>query len=192
MRHLFESRPIHAGYFVGYNYVFLGRVLRYGHRVFKLILIDRRRARFPVIADLEAVNANEVEAHYQPDVDGTTGVLSARALHDDHDSLFHYFDRHNRYSDWEAIVRAKGALPRRGEPQPAFRSALKILFGRSPLKGLVAFLHCYFLALGFLDGRAGLQYALARGFYYWQVGLKTRELQHSGAERTAPQPEGSS
>lgn len=181
MRHLFESEPTHVGYFVGYNYVFLGRVLRYGHRVFKLILIDRRRARFPVIADLEAVNANEVEAHYQPDVDGTTGVLSARALHDDHDSLFHYFDRHNRYSDWEAIVRANGALPRKGEPQPAIRGRLKAIFARLPLKGLIAFLHCYFVSLGFLDGRAGMHYALARGFYYWQVGLKTRELKHSGA-----------
>jgi len=184
---LFTREPAHAGYFVGYNYVFLGRVLRHGHRVYKLILFDRSRGRFPQLPDLEAVNANEVEPHYQPDIAGTTGVLSARAVHNDHDSLFHYFDRHNRYSDWEAIVRLNGALPRKGEPQPAFRRALKIVFARLPLKGLAAFLHCYLLSLGFLDGRAGLHYALARGFYYWQVGIKTRELEWSGGDGTAAQ-----
>lgn len=192
IRLLFVNGPAHAGYFVGYNYTFLGRRLRYGHRVFKLILLDRRRARFPVTADLEADNMTEVEGHYQPDIDGTTAVLSARALHDDHDSLFHYFDRHNRYSDWEAIVRTKGALPRKGEPQPVIRGALKTVFARLPLKGLIAFFHCYFVALGFLDGRAGLHYALARGFYYWQVGLKAHELQHTTGETRAPQPESSS
>jgi hypothetical protein len=31
------------------------------------------------------------------------------------------------------------------------------------------------LLLGFLDGRAGLDFAIARGFYYWQVQLKLRE-----------------
>jgi hypothetical protein len=182
---LLAAEPAHAGYFVGYDYVFLGRVLRHGHRVYKLILFDRSCGRFPELSDLEAVNASEVELHYQPDIAGTTGVLAARALHDDHDTLFHYFDRHNRYSDWEAIVRTNGALPRRGEPQPPLRRALKMLFARLPLKGIAAFLHCYFFALGFLDGRAGMHYALARGFYYWQVGLKTRELKRSGAAEMA-------
>jgi hypothetical protein len=28
---------------------------------------------------------------------------------------------------------------------------------------------------GFLDGRAGFHYAVARAFYYWQIGIKSRE-----------------
>jgi glycosyltransferase involved in cell wall biosynthesis len=185
------GRPEHAGYFVGYDYVFLGRVLRHGHRVYKLVLLDRRRTRFPERDDLDVVHMWEVEGHYQPRVDGPVGVLRYRMRHDDHADLFHYFERHNRYSDWEAILRAKGALPRRGEPQPPFRGALKIIFSRLPLKGLAAFLHSYLLKLGFLDGRAGLHFALARGFYYWQVGLKTREVVRSEVEDRTPQPEGS-
>jgi len=31
------------------------------------------------------------------------------------------------------------------------------------------------LRAGFLDGRAGLDFALARAFHFWQVGLKMRE-----------------
>ena len=35
-----------AGYFVGYDYVFLGRQLRHGLRVYKLVLFDRHRAHY--------------------------------------------------------------------------------------------------------------------------------------------------
>jgi glycosyltransferase involved in cell wall biosynthesis len=42
----------HAGYFVGYDYVFLDRVLRHGHRVYKLVLFDRHKARFAERDDL--------------------------------------------------------------------------------------------------------------------------------------------
>jgi len=168
--------PAHAGYFVGYDYVFLGRVLRHGRQVFKLVLMDRRRGRFEPYDDLDAQNMWEVEGHYQPVIDGTTGVLKARMLHADHDSLFHYFDRHNRYSDWEATIRLKGALSTANEAQLPLRAWLKRAFDRMPMKGLLAFVDSYVVNLGFLDGRAGFHFAVARGVYFWQIGLKTREL----------------
>ncbi|HKZ07038.1 MAG TPA: glycosyltransferase family 2 protein [Methylomirabilota bacterium] len=167
--------PRHAGYFVGYDYVFLGRVLRHGHRVYKLVLLNRHKARFPERDDLDVANMWEVEGHYQPLVEGTTGVLRARMRHDDHDTLYHYFERHNRYSDWEGTLRARRALLDAHEPQPTGRRALKALFARLPAKGLVAFLHSFVGKAGFLDGRAGFHYAVARAVYYWQIGLKTRE-----------------
>lgn len=171
--------PVHAGYFVGYDYVFLGRVLRHGHRVYKLVLFDRRHGRFLDYDDLDATNMWEVEGHYQPNISGSTGVLSARMLHDDHDSLYHYFERHNKYSDWEATLRVKNALVNPKEAQPPLRLFLKRLFNRIPFKGVAAFLHSYLFCLGFLDGRAGYQFAMARAFYYWQVGLKCKEMNKS-------------
>lgn len=167
--------PRHAGYFVGYDYVFLGRVLRHGHRVYKLVLLNRHKARFPERDDLDVANMWEVEGHYQPLIEGTTGVLRARMRHDDHATLYHYFERHNRYSDWEGVLRARRTLLDGDEPQPTGRRALKALFARLPAKGLVAFLHSFVAKAGFLDGRAGFHYAVARGLYYWQIGLKTRE-----------------
>lgn len=171
---LTATGPRHAGYFAGYDYVFLGRTLRRGQRVRKLVLFDRGRGRFVDYPDLEATNMWEVEGHYQPLIDGSVGGLRGRILHADHDSLFHYFERHNRYSDWEAVVRAKGALGS-AEAQPGARAALKRLFDRMPLKGLVAFVDSYVLQRGFLEGKAGFHFAVARGFYYWQVGVKGRE-----------------
>jgi glycosyltransferase involved in cell wall biosynthesis len=171
------AKPQHNGYFVAYDYAFLGRVLRHGHRVYKLILFDRHGARFAELPDLDVGTATEVEPHYQPQIPGTTGVLRARALHDDHDMLFQYFDRHNRYSDWEAVLRKSGALPVKGEAQPRLRTTLKRLFARMPFKGVLSFAHSYFVRLGFLDGRAGFHYAVAKAFYYWQIRVKQLELE---------------
>ena len=47
----------------------------------------------------------------------------------------------------------------------------------------MSFAYAYVYKRGFLDGRAGLDYALAMSFYRWQIGLKARELrQVSGGE----------
>lgn len=165
-----------AGYFVGYDYVFLGRVLRHGHRVYKLVLFDRHRGRFVDYDDLDAVNMWEVEGHYQPRIDGATAVLKHRMLHADHDTLFHFFERHNRYSDWEAVLRSKGKLVSPDEAQPGLRGWLKRIFDVLPLKGTIAFVDSYLLRLGFLDGREGFHFALARAFYYWQIGIKGLEI----------------
>lgn len=178
--------PPKTGFFVGLDYVFLGRVLKHGHRVHKLALFDRRRARFLDYPDLDATNMWEVEGHYQPAIVGDTAVLRHRIIHRDHDSLFDWFARHNRYSDWEAVLRAKGALASGDEAQPRGRRGLKRAFAHLPFKGVVSFFYTYALRLGFLDGRAGFQFAVAKAFYYWQVDLKLRELR--GAEPT-PAPE---
>jgi glycosyltransferase involved in cell wall biosynthesis len=167
--------PARAGYLVRYRYAYAGRLLRFGHQIYKLVLFDRRRGRFLDYDDLDAVNMWEVEGHYQPQIDGPVNVLRHRMLHFDHDDLFHYFERHNRYSDWEAVLLDKGAISDAREAQPGLRRYLKPLWHRLPLRGLIAFLHSYVLLLGFLDGRAGLDFAIARGFYYWQVQLKLRE-----------------
>ena len=175
----------HAGAFIGFDYVFCGRMLRHGHRVYKLALLHRRRARFLDYDDLDVANMWEVEGHYQPQVDGPAFALEARMIHDDHDRLYHYFDKHNRYSDWEADLRLRGKANDPREANLRGRAPLKRLFGRLPCKGLAIFLHGYVLRLGLLDGKAGFDYAVARAMYYWQIGIKREELLRS-AGRPAP------
>ncbi len=172
---LLERGPAHNGYFIGFDYVFLGRVLRHGHRVYKLALVQKGRARFREHDDLALADPVEVELHFQPELDGTTATLRSRILHHDHDHLLHYFARHNDYSEWEALLRTNGSLRGHGETQPRFRAPLKLVFARLPFKGVFAFLYSYVVKLGFLDGRAGFHYAVAKGMYYWQVGVKMRE-----------------
>jgi glycosyltransferase involved in cell wall biosynthesis len=175
IRDVLRSGRGKAGYFISLEYVFLNRPMKHGHRVDKLALIDRTVARWVEWDDLAAQNMWEVEGHYQPVVDGDVGRLENVIRHHDHDDLFHYFERHNRYSDWEALVRAERRIRPSAESQTLTRRVAKRWFDRTPGKGLLAFIHSYVLRSGYRDGRAGFHYALARGFYYWQVGLKTHE-----------------
>ena len=173
---LFRSGPERHGYFIEGRYVFLGRVLRFGLRNRKLAFFDRRVASFPPCDDLSVSRMWEVEGHYQPKIEGTIGRLAAPMLHADDKPLFAWFERHNRYSDWEAELEESGALDRLAEAENPKRRFLKRLFRGLPLRPFAAFLHSYVVKLGFLDGAAGLHFALARSFYYWQIGLKRRAL----------------
>jgi hypothetical protein len=172
-------RPSHDGYFAGLDYVFLGKLLRHGQRVYKLVLFDRRKARFPEHGDLDVDVAGDNEVHVHAVFPGKPGLLNGRILHCDHQSLFHYFDRHNRYSEWEAKLRLRGELPRRGELQPGLRGVLKRAFRVLPFKGTVTFLGFYIGRLGFLDGRAGYHYAVAKAIYYWQIRVKQLEIEQA-------------
>ncbi len=184
-----EDRPEGpAGYFIEGRYVFLGRRLRFGHHNLKLMLVDRRRARFLACDDLDAPGGWEMEGHYQPVLDGPAGRLCHPVLHWDRKPVAAWFDRHNRYSDWEATLRADGRMARLRASESPRRRRLKALFAAWPCKGVAAFLHGYVWRLGFLDGAAGLHFALARAFYYWQVGVKRRERLSRLPEAPPPPP----
>jgi hypothetical protein len=119
----------------------------------------------------------EVEGHYQPHIDGSVGRLRSPLLHNDHDSLFHYFDRHNRYSDWEATLQQKAGSDGR---ETHLNSRVKSAFQIIPFKSVAFFLYSYIWRCGFLDGRAGYHYALAKAFYYWQIHVKQIEIEQAG------------
>ncbi|MCL4552787.1 MAG: glycosyltransferase family 2 protein [Candidatus Marsarchaeota archaeon] len=182
-----ENKRETMGYFINLDYVFHNRVLHHGHRIRKLALFRHDRGYFIERDDLMATHMWEVEGHYQPTIEGNTGRLRHCIVHKDHDSLYSLFSRYNRYTDWEATMLGSNAGARPGESQPRLRTLMKRVFRRLPAKGLVAFLHSYVLCAGFLDGSAGFHYAISRGFYYWQVGLKSAEM----VERLAVGPDSS-
>ncbi|MFC7220042.1 glycosyltransferase family 2 protein [Streptomyces polyrhachis] len=161
-----------AAFDIPLGYWFAGRRLRHGYTIVKRVLLDRRRCRFPELGDLDAPGMGEQEGHYQPLADGPVVRLKAPIEHEDLDPVRTWFDRHNRYSDWEAWL----------EHHPQVREEIRVaktrqgqLFHKAPFKPLVSFAYAYVLKRGFLDGRAGLDYALAMSFYRWQIALKTRE-----------------
>ncbi|NJP99660.1 glycosyltransferase family 2 protein [Streptomyces zingiberis] len=176
LRDLF-SRPVEAAAFdIPLGYWFGGKRLRHGYTIVKRALMDRNRAYFPVLGDLDAPGMGEQEGHYQPIADPVRRLRSP-IEHEDLDPVRTWFDRHNRYSDWEAWL----------ELHPAVREEIRLaktrqgrLFHQAPFKPLVSFGYAYLYKLGFLDGRAGLDYALAMSFYRWQIGLKTREGRRTG------------
>lgn len=169
---ILRSGPTHRAYFLDSRPVWLGRTLRHGTPYRKIALLHRGRARFPVCPDLHVARMWEVEGHYQPVIDGTVGRLSSPLLHADAKPPADWFDRHNRYSDWEAALAHGGGAEAVLAGERGVRRLAKRLLAGVPGRPLLVFLHAYVWHLGFLDGNAGLQHALSRAFYYWSVGLK--------------------
>lgn len=167
-----EMPPSLAACDIELDYVFAGRQLRYGHRVVKRALVNRHKVHFPEIDDLAAPGMGELEGHYQPEAAGAVMKIPGRILHDDKDPVRTWFDRHNRYSDWEAYLRTR---PEAKEAARKRRSLQGRLFDAVPCKPLVFFIYSYILRSGHRDGRAGFDYAVALSTYYWQIGLKVRE-----------------
>jgi hypothetical protein len=57
------------------------------------------------------------------------------------------------------------------------------IFDSVPLKPILFFGYAYIVRGGFLDGVAGRDYAIALAMYYWQIGLKSRELRRTVGNR---------
>ncbi|QTG79514.1 glycosyltransferase family 2 protein [Arthrobacter crystallopoietes] len=167
-----------SAYDIELDYVFAGKQLQYGHRVVKRALVQRGEVSFPVINDLNAPGMGELEGHYQPVSKGDVAALKGRIRHDDKDPVHTWFERHNKYSEWEAYLRTHPSVKK---DAAARRSVQGRLFDKVPLKPLVFFLYAYLIRGGFRDGRAGFDYAFALSSYYWQIGMKVRELERQNA-----------
>lgn len=160
-----------AGYFVKGFYTFDGKLLRHGLHNNKLALFDRRMIGFPVVDDLGLEGMGEIEGHYQPVLKPEyagmkIGQLRQPLIHEACEDMDGWERRHLRYACWEAGMNARGAWPE--DPVPR-RAALKRFFRVLAFRGALAFLHSYVLRLGFLDGRAGYEFAKSRARYYRMI-----------------------
>jgi hypothetical protein len=128
-----------------------------------------------------------------PVIDGSHGYL--RNLFEHHNfskGLSEWIDKHNRYSQMEAIEGMKllaSARPSLGRllGRDPFdrRKALKELSFRMPCRPLAKFLWMYVLKRGFLDGRAGFTYCRLQAMYEYMLVVKMAELsRHARGEPT--------
>ena len=173
----------HDGFLIRFHYFFLGRTLRHGDPLWKLCLVRHARARFEHV-DVPEVTAYDVEVHEWVRVPGAVGRMREVIVHRDFENLRHHFDRHNTYSDWEALLRTR--YRRRdvsGEVRPRLagspverRRFFKRWFLAMPGRPWLYFFYSYILRGGFLDGRAGFIYNTLKSFYWYQVSAKEYEL----------------
>ncbi len=101
----------------------------------------------------------------------------------------HWVDRHNTYSRFEAQQIIDNRTSGGGFSLVKVFTAAdfherryhqKELFYRLPLRPVIKFLLLYIGKRGFLDGRAGLTYAVLQSIYEYFIVLKTRELEAQG------------
>ena len=118
------------------------------------------------------------------------GPIAETAAHFNHypfsKGMTHWFSKHNNYSTSEAgqIISNRRAGADFSLTKAFFcrdtnerRFHQKELYYRLPLRPLAMFMLLYFIKLGFLDGRAGLTFAILRSIYEYMIVLKVSEME---------------
>jgi len=129
------------------------------------------------------------DANPVPEVDGEVGYLREHFLHDNFSKgLREWFERHNRYSSYEAneTVKALESRPLRlgnlvGRDAMTRRLELKNLSFRLPLRPVWKFAYMYLAQRGFLDGGPGFTYCMLQAIYEYQIVVKVREIRRGGS-----------
>ncbi|MBY0577174.1 MAG: glycosyltransferase family 2 protein [Gallionellaceae bacterium] len=118
------------------------------------------------------------------------GAIADTPYHFDHypfsKGMTHWFDKHNKYATSEAgqiVANRKAnatfslwkALASRDANERRFHQ--KEFYYRLPLRPFVMFILLYFIKRGFMDGRAGLSFAVLRSIYEYMIVLKVKEME---------------
>ena len=176
------------GYYLNRKVFFLGTWIRHGGRYpdWNLRLFKHKKGRYENLKTEEIRNTGDNEVHEHVILEGASGYLKNDMLHIDFRDIYHWLERHNRYSNWEArvylnLLNSKeesgtiGASLRGNAVQR--KRFLKKIWVRLPFKPTLRFILFYIIQLGFLDGKAGYIYGRLLSQYEYQIGVKVYELQ---------------
>lgn len=190
IRQLLNGSDLADGYYVNRKLIFLGRWIRHcgWYPSWNLRLFKHRLGRFEQLDAEDVEQAGDVEVHEHVVLNGRAAYLKHDLLHEDFKSIFHFVERHNRYSNWEARVYANFARGQRGERNigaalfgaPLARKRfIKQWWARLPFRPLLRFLWMYVFRRGFLDGKPGLIFCTLMTMHEAVIGAKLyeRELQ---------------
>lgn len=159
---------------IALNYFFAGSELKFGQKPRKTVLLKVGSAAYPEINDLNSRGMGELEGHYQPSIDGKIRKFRTKIIHNDLDPVSTWMTRHVGYANWEAhLILNKEARFQVNKSKGVLGSYVHQL----PLKPLAFFFYSYILKFGFLDGKAGFDYAFAKSWYYWLSNLIAREVE---------------
>jgi glycosyltransferase involved in cell wall biosynthesis len=190
------------GYYVNRRLIFLGRWIKHcgWYPSWNLRLFKHRLGRYEKLEAEDVENAGDVEVHEHVVLEGRAEYLKHDLLHEDFKSIFHFIERHNRYSSWDARVYANFSSDVAasssigaslfGSPLERKRF-IKRLWARLPFRPLLRFVWMYFIKLGFLDGRSGLIFCTLMTMHEAVISAKMyeEELHRSNPSSRLPVPE---
>ncbi|MDX2099100.1 MAG: glycosyltransferase family 2 protein [Leptolyngbyaceae cyanobacterium bins.59] len=187
------QNPDFDGYYLNRRVFFLGKWIRYGGKYpdWNLRLFRHQKGRYENLNTEEIRNTGDNEVHEHVVLQGQVGYLKADMLHEDFRDIYHWLERHNRYSNWEARVYLnllegkdeKGTIGANLFGDAVQRKRfLKTIWVRLPFKPLLRFLLFYVFRLGFLDGREGYVYGRLLSQYEFQIGVKLYELRYCNGQ----------
>ncbi|GAL94462.1 MAG: glycosyltransferase family 2 protein [Microcystis wesenbergii TW10] len=185
--------PNYNGYYLNRRVFFLGQWIRYGGKYpdWNLRLLKHKSGRYENLNTEDIPNTGDNEVHEHVILDGKVGYLKNDMLHIDFRDIYHWLERHNRYSNWEARVYyniltgndESGTIGANLFGDAVQRKRfLKKIWVKLPFKPLLRFILFYFIRLGFLDGKAGYIYGRLLSQYEYQIGVKLYELRQFGGK----------
>ncbi len=175
------------GYYLNRRVFFLGKWIRHGGKYpdWNLRLFKHKNGRYENLGTEDIRNTGDNEVHEHVVLPGKIGYLKNDMLHEDFRDLFHWLERHNRYSNWEARVyyniltgkNDNGTIGASLFGDAVQRKRfLKKIWVRLPFKPFLRFVLFYIVQRGFLDGKAGYIYGRLLSQYEYQIGVKLYEL----------------
>jgi glycosyltransferase involved in cell wall biosynthesis len=187
------ENPNYNGYYLNRRVFFLGKWIRYGGKYpdWNLRLFKHKLGRYENLKTEDIPNTGDNEVHEHVILEGNVGYLKNDMLHIDFRDIYHWLERHNRYSNWEARVyyniltgkNESGTIGAKFFGDAVQRKRfLKKIWVWLPFKPTLRFIWFYFIRLGFLDGGAGYIYARLLSQYEYQIGIKLYELRRFGGQ----------
>lgn len=187
IRGILSGNDVADGYYVNRKLIFLGRWIKHcgWYPSWNMRLFKHRLGRYEKLGAEDVENAGDVEVHEHVVLEGRAGYLKNDLLHEDFKSIYHFIERHNRYSNWDARVyhNLANGVKTSGIRASLFGSPLerkrfiKRLWTRAPFRPLIRFFWMYFLRLGFLDGRPGLIFCTLMSMHEAVIAAKIYEQQ---------------
>jgi glycosyltransferase involved in cell wall biosynthesis len=173
-----EEAASRSAFYVARRLVFLGHEMRHAwwYPDYAIRLVKRGTAHF-----------DERTVHERLVVNQPAGVLKGYLLHENRKPLHDFIERHNYYSSREAYeaLRKSKVGPRSdfasaltGDAGQRRRALRDRVWARLPLltRPAIRFCYIYLWRRGFLDGKAGLWFALLIGSYEMNIDAKIYEL----------------
>ena len=191
IRRIVENcEEVHAGYWINRRYFFMGRPLEHAYFPnWNLRLFRHKLGRYENLTSL-STDSGDHEIHEHVVVKGDTGKLQSIMDHFAFPSIESFVEKHNRYSNWEAVVdhEMEEGAKRLQHARVRVRRMLKKWFRAMPFRPTLRFLYVYVWQKGFLDGWAGYVFARLHGQYEFLSLAKSREYARkrtsNGSERT--------
>ena len=179
-----NAKGMHSGYWINRRYFFMGKALEHAYFPnWNLRLFKHKLGRYEKITDL-STDSGDHEIHEHVVVKGSTGRLKSIMDHHAFPTIESFVEKHNRYSNWEAIVeneqKEKADLIQHDAVK--LKRKLRMVFRKLPFRPTLRFLYVYIWQKGFLDGWAGYVFARLHGQYEFLSVAKAKEVAKSKNE----------
>ena len=171
----------HSGYWINRRYFFLGKPLKHAYFPnWNLRLFIHKLGRYEKITDL-TTDSGDHEIHEHVVVKGTTGKLNSIMDHHAFPTIDSFVEKHNRYSNWEAVVESSARDDESALQHDAVKGKrrLRRIFRKLPFRPTLRFVYVYFWQGGMLDGWPGYVFARLHAQYEFLSLAKAKAILRS-------------